>query len=283
MLERVQQHHDSPRQQRFTPFLKWAGGKRWLADEHSILFPTIFSRYIEPFLGSGSIFFALAPAKSILADSNDRLIETYIQIRNEPEIVYQLLRNHQAVHCGEHYYEERGREYLHCPSKRAAQFIYLNRTCWNGLYRVNRKGQFNVPRGTKSSVLLSTDDFRALSSLLTSSELLSQDFSYTMARAKSGDFVYVDPPYSVRHKYNGFTKYNENIFCWKDQTRLRDDVKKAISRGALVAVSNADHDSIRELYSNIGRIRTLTRKSVIAAGSNYRGTIEELLVLSWET
>ena len=141
------------------PFLKWAGGKRWLAERHLDLFPTGFSRYIEPFLGSGSIFFALNPDESILSDSNPRLIETFQEVRDRPELVYQLLCNHQNAHDNEYYYEERNREYLDDPAKRAAQFIYLNRTCWNGLYRVNRKGQFNVPRGTKSAVLLNTDDF----------------------------------------------------------------------------------------------------------------------------
>lgn len=276
------QHANSISRRQCVPFLKWAGGKRWLAERHLDLFPTDFSRYIEPFLGSGSIFFALAPDESILADSNPRLIETYRQVRNKPELVHQLLCNHHVAHSDEYYYEERKREYLRAPAKRAAQLIYLNRTCWNGLYRVNRKGQFNVPRGTKSSVLLDTDDFRVLSAMLANSELCCQDFAVTMAKARAGDFAYVDPPYTVRHKYNGFTKYNEKIFSWSDQVRLRDEVAKAIERGALVAVSNADHYSVRELYRGIGGLRTLTRKSVIAAASRHRGLFDELLVLSWE-
>ena len=103
-----------------------------------------------------------------------------------------------------------------------------------------------------------------------------------MAKAGSGDFVYVDPPYTVRHKYNGFTKYNERIFSWSDQIRLRDEVAKTIDRGALVAVSNADHHSVRELYSDVGGLRALTRKSVIAAASRHRGLFDELLIMSWK-
>ena len=264
------------------PFLKWAGGKRWLVYEHIGLFPKTFSRYIEPFLGSGSVFFGIAPSRSILADTNARLIETFTQVRDNPLYVYELLRHHHSFHSDEYYYQERQNNYSDSACKRAAQFIYLNRTCWNGLYRVNRLGKFNVPRGTKSSVLLDTDDFPALANALSQSELLAQDFSYTMARAGAGDFVYIDPPYTVRHKYNGFVKYNEKIFCWEDQVRLCDEVKGAVERGAMVAISNADHDSVRELYRSVGSFRSVSRKSVIAADAENRGIVDELLILSWE-
>ena len=266
----------------YVPFLKWAGGKRWLVYEHIGLFPKTFSRYIQPFLGSGSVFFGLAPSSSILADTNERLIETFTQIRDNPLYVYELLRHHHDRHSHEYYYQQRQKCYSDSACERAAQFIYLNRTCWNGLYRVNRRGEFNVPRGTKTSVLLDTDDFSALAEALSQSELLAQDFAHTMARAGAGDFVYIDPPYTVRHKYIGFVKYNEKIFCWEDQVRLRDEVKSAVERGAMVAISNADHESVRELYRSVGSFRSVSRKSVIAAGAQNRGIIDELLILSWE-
>ena len=266
--------------QRLVPFLKWAGGKRWLTYRHLDLFPPIYDRYIEPFLGGGSVFFALRPQRSILADSNVRLIETYTQVRDKPTRVSELLLKHHKAHSDDYYYSERERTYLHSSVERAAQFIYLNRTCWNGLYRVNKKGEFNVPRGTKSAVVLSTDDFESISKVLANSDLYAQDFSKTLAHAGSGDFVYIDPPYTVRHKFNGFAKYNEQIFSWDDQVRLRDDVVAAIDRGALVAVSNADHESVAGLYREVGAHMRVSRQSGIAGGASHRGCVDELLILS---
>ena len=216
------------------------------------------------------MFFALKPHKSILADSNVRLIETYAQIRENPTYISKLLRRYQVLHNNEYYYLERKRKYPRSASQRAAQFIYLNRTCWNGLYRVNLKGEFNVPLGTKSSVILNTDNFVAIANALKNSELTAQDFSVTMEKAGAGDLVYVDPPYTVKHKDNGFAKYNEEIFNWDDQVRLRNAVVSAIERGALVAVSNAHHPSLLKLYRDIGTHKLINRKSVIAAGSKYR-------------
>ena len=228
------------------------------------------------------MFFALQPSKAVLADSNVRLIETYTQIRDNPKYVYKLLRQHHLAHSDEHYYLERNRQHPRSASQRAAQFIYLNRTCWNGLYRVNLKGEFNVPRGTKTSVVLNSDNFEAVSDALRDVEFLAQDFSNTMALAGSGDLIYVDPPYTVKHKYNGFAKYNEKIFSWEDQVRLRDDVVAAVERGALVAVSNADHESLTELYHGIGVHYSISRSSVIAGGASNRGNVDELLILSWD-
>ena len=263
------------------PFLKWAGGKRWLVRDYIDLFPKTYQRYIEPFLGGGSVFFALRPSKAILADCNSRLIETYIQLRDKPEYIAKLLRHHQARHSDDYYYSARQRMHPRSASRRAAQFIYLNRTCWNGLYRVNRKGQFNVPRGTKSSVILDSDDFNSVSAALKDTEIVAQDFRKTLKEAGAGDFVYVDPPYTVKHKYNAFLKYNETIFSWDDQVRLRNEIKLAIARGAKVAVSNADHDSLRRLYHDIGAQMSITRSSVIAADREKRGSVDELLILSW--
>lgn len=244
------------------------------------LFPTTYKRYIEPFLGGGSVFFALQPPKAILGDSNAQLIETYKEIRRDPQLIFNLLCDHQKSHSNEYYYMERSRQYTDSSAKRAAQFIYLNRTCWNGLYRVNRKGEFNVPRGTKEAVIFDTDDFDTISDVLSRTTLLAQDFGQTMAVAGAGDFVYADPPYTVQHKYNGFLKYNEKIFSWEDQIRLRDEVLSAIERGAFVAVSNADHESVRELYQDIGIHKKISRKSVIAGQASHRGSVDELLILS---
>ena len=163
-------------EQTLTPFLKWAGGKRWLARRYRELFETDYDRYMEPFLGGASMFFSLQPEKSILADRNERLIEVYVAIKSDPEQVATSLSRYQELHSENFYYSERKRTYPDSAVQRAAQLIYLNRTCWNGLYRVNRKGQFNVPRGTKDSVVLATDDFQAISGALQEAELSAQDF-----------------------------------------------------------------------------------------------------------
>lgn len=264
-----------------TPFLKWAGGKRWLARRCREWFDTDYERYIEPFLGSASMFFALRPRASILADSNSRLIEAYIEVRRDPSAVEASLARYQQLHDNEYYYAERGRQYPDSAAERAAQFIYLNRTCWNGLYRVNGRGEFNVPRGTKESVVLETDDFPAIAASLERATLVAQDFQDTMCLAGRGDLVYVDPPYTVKHNHNAFRKYNEKIFSWEDQVRLKKAVVAAIGRGAKVAVSNADHKSVKELYRGVGRQRSIGRKSVISGRAQHRGEINELLVLSW--
>lgn len=261
------------------PFLKWAGGKRWLADGYGDLFPRTFHRYIEPFLGGGSIYFWLRPKNALLSDSNFDLISTYRAIRDNWRAIEKILARHHANHCSTYYYGERSRRRISAAEK-AAQFIYLNRTCWNGLYRVNLKGDFNVPIGTKSAVLMDADNFCGVARLLKGARLEWRDFEDTIFEAGSGDFLYVDPPYTVNHNYNGFLKYNEKIFSWKDQMRLRDAVVAAINRGASVVVSNADHKSIRELYAGIGKHHKVRRKSVISGSASGRGAVKELLVLS---
>lgn len=167
---------------------------------------------------------------------------------------------------------------MRTPESRAAQFIYLNRTCWNGLYRVNLEGKFNVPIGTKQNVILETDDFEATSRLLVGAELVCGDFEKVISRAGENDFVFVDPPYTVKHNYNGFIKYNESIFSWDDQVRLRDSVKTASNRGAKVLVTNACHESIRDIYEDIGELIVLDRASVIAGKSTARGRYEEMVI-----
>lgn len=263
------------------PFLKWAGGKRWLLSSGAKFTPTKFNRYFEPFLGSGSVFFSMPEMQCVLSDINEELITTYKAIKNDWIRVEKALKKHAREHSDEYYYKVRSSK----PEKnhtRAARFIYLNRTCWNGLYRVNLKGEFNVPRGTKHSVLLDADDFGRVANRLSACEILCQDFEETISRAGRGDFVFVDPPYTVNHNLNGFLKYNEKIFCWQDQIRLRDALVSAMRRGAMITVTNADHSSIHELYRGCGEILTLKRASVISGKVVSRKPTTELLVrMGW--
>lgn len=223
------------------------------------------------------MYFHLKPQSALISDCNPTLIKTYAQVRSNWRKVEQALRRHHRLHSEKYYYEERARTHR-VAHEQAAQFIYLNRTCWNGLYRVNLRGEFNVPIGTKSSVTLETDDFKRISSQLKRATLTHSDFSHTINEAKRGDFLFIDPPYVTRHNFNGFVKYNDNIFSWNDQERLADCVVAAASRGAKILLTNADHASVRNLYRGVGAHHSVSRHSVLAADSNNRGTTTELAV-----
>ncbi len=272
-------------QQTLVPFLKWAGGKRWLAQGYNELFPAEFGRYLEPFLGSGAVFFHLQPTKALLSDKNAQLINLYAQIRDNWKSVQRALHKHQRAHSKSYYYRERARERRSAHGQ-AAQLLYLNRTCWNGLYRVNLEGRFNVPIGTKSAVLLDTDDFARASMLLQSATLKVSDFELVIDTAEESDFLFVDPPYVTRHNFNGFVKYNEILFTWEDQIRLARAIRRAGQRGVQVLLTNAHHPSIRKLYrgiSGLHRFHTLKRASVLAASAQQRGEVSEMaLTLNYE-
>lgn len=262
------------------PFLKWAGGKRWLTQNHAGLLPTKFSRYIEPFLGSGALFFHLQPKLSILSDINIELIETYLAIKNDYRKVEEALRLHHSNHSKDYYYKIRSSS-PQKPHTKAAKFIYLNRTCWNGLYRVNKNGEFNVPIGTKNNVILETDNFESTSSCLQRTIINACDFEETIDQAKRDDFIFIDPPYTIKHNYNGFIKYNQQLFSWDDQIRLRDCIVRAVDRGSKIVLLNANHNSICELYREFENKTVLQRSSVLAASSLHRGKYEELAITHW--
>jgi DNA adenine methylase len=259
------------------PFLKWAGGKRWLTKSLRDVIGPIEGRYIEPFLGGAAVFFSLSPKNALLSDCNKELVDTYKAIQTQHAAVERHLQEHQLLHSKEYYYEIR-RNIPQGLAKKAARFIYLNRTCWNGLYRVNLSGQFNVPIGTKTTVLLDSDDFKKTSEILKSASIVTSDFENSIAAAREGDVVFCDPPYTVRHKNNGFVKYNEDLFVWNDQIRLRDCLRDAKSRGARVFVTNADHSSLRELYSSDFRLIEYERFSPIGGAKAVRGKYSELLI-----
>lgn len=265
-------------QQRKTiPFLKWAGGKRWLASDLAAKIGSPRGRYIEPFLGSGAVFFSLEPQDSLLGDLNSDLVETYKAIQSDWESVRDRLVEYQFTHSKENYYIVRG-DIPDNIIEKAARFIYLNRTCWNGLYRVNLAGKFNVPIGTKASVLLETDDFNRASDCLKGAKIFCGDFELLIDQAEAGDVLFADPPYTVRHKHNGFVKYNESLFSWNDQVRLRDALLRAKNRGAAIYATNADHESIRSLYEKDFSLVGVERYSAISGKSSTRGKYPELII-----
>lgn len=265
------------------PFLRWAGGKRWLIKIDTPIAPSSFNKYLEPFLGSAAVFFSMPQISSfILSDINSDLVNCYEAIRNNFLAVEKHLHVHHVNHSKDYYYQVRDSQPRE-PSKKAARFLYLNRTCFNGLYRVNRQGRFNVPIGTKSNVLLDNDNFSEISARLNQGILLNQDFEVTLSMAGKGDFVFIDPPYTVNHNLNGFIEYNEKIFRWEDQIRLKNSIVSALNRGAMITVTNADHQSIRELYADVCNFQKLERNSVIAGKISHRKITSEILMrIGWD-
>lgn len=261
------------------PFLKWAGGKRWLAPIIIDKIGQIPGRYIEPFLGGGAVFFSLQPKDALLNDSNTDLINTYQALQTDHNLVVKHLASHHKNHSNDYYY--RIRKYApRCIYRRAARFIYLNRTCWNGLYRVNLNGIFNVPIGTKKSVLLPNDNWDKIAESLQSAKISSGDFEYIIDQAGKGDLVFADPPYTVKHNHNGFVKYNESLFSWCDQERLSLALWRAERRGATIIATNANHDSVKALYKENFELLTMERNSVLSGNPKFRGKFQELLIVS---
>lgn len=256
------------------PLIKWPGGKRALLSEIIPKMPSSFGTYYEPFFGGGAVFFALTPEKAVISDANEELINAYIQVRDNPDVLIKelkILRNTEDV-----YYSVRASA-PRSSIKRAARLLYLTRLSFNGIHRVNLAGQFNVPYGKKFHLTsVEPEKLLAISELLQGVDIKSGDFEEITSSATAGDLVYFDPPYTVAHAHNGFVKYNERIFSWSDQQRLAKHARALAKRGCCVVISNADHPSIHELYKGL-KCTIINRPSVIAASSAHRRTITECI------
>ena len=238
--------------------------------------PIDIGSYYEPFLGGGSLFFALRPNRGVLSDLNDRLVETYLSLRDDPLDVITALKqwdNDEAT-----YYRVRSSEFKD-RIYRSAQLIYLNKTCWNGLYRVNRSGKFNVPFGYHQRQVFNVDHLLDISTALQTAQLRQGDFRTVVKDAKQGDFIYFDPPYTTRHSRNGFLQYNRNLFSWEDQERLGHTAVELAERGCHVVITNASYDPILSLYPGF-RYETVLRSSVLAANPEHRHMTTEFLIYS---
>lgn len=263
------------------PFLKWPGGKRWLATRAAEISPVRFGRYYEPFVGSGAMFFALRPRAAVLSDVSEELINCYQQIQEDWSIIWDGLVDYALNHSGALYYNVRATEPRE-RGDRAIRFLYLNRASFNGIYRVNRSGKFNVPKGSKSVLIYPYDNFQEVSEAIAGVDFRCSDFEALIDEAREGDFVFCDPPYSVAHNRNGFIKYNDKLFSWSDQIRLRDALVRAHTRHVFALLSNADFPGIRELYRVKGFGCTpLSRRSVISAKAAARGTYGEVLISNY--
>ncbi len=259
------------------PFLKWPGGKRLLIAELLAHVPAAFGCYYEPFLGGAALFYGLRPTRAVLSDRNADLINCYQQVRDDPE---GLLRRMLRMHNSEtDYYAWRSVR----PRKdvtRAARLLYLVNLSFNGIYRVNFDGAFNVPYGHRSHMKpINPDKLRAASLALQGVALIADDFKEVLGSAQKDDLIYLDPPYTVAHGSNGFVRYNARLFSWKDQERLATAAATLAQKGCYVLVSNAAHQSLKGLYPGF-RTHEIERPSSVAASVGSRKMITELLFTS---
>ncbi len=268
------------------PFLKWAGGKSQLLKQFQALFPSKFNNYLEPFVGAGSVFFylyntgRLKSKKIILIDSNEELINCFLAIKENVERLISILKGPKYVNKKEVYYRIRAEE-PHDRFERAARTIYLNKTCFNGLYRVNSKGKFNVPFGRyKNPLICDSENLRAVSIALKNVKILCADFEKCLEYAGKGDFIYFDPPYQPLSKTSNFTSYTKNAFSEEDQKRLCEVFKRLDKRGCKIMLSNSDTHFIRNLYKKY-RIEVVYAKRAINCKPSGRGAIKELVILNY--
>lgn len=270
-----------------TPFLKWAGGKRWLALHLAPVLRQILDKtcgtYYEPFLGAASMYFGLAPQRSVLSDLNRELIETYVAVRDSWREIEEVMKGWPV--SKENYYKIRTSR-PRKQAKRAARFIWLNRTCYGGLYRVNQQNKFNVPYGggRTPDILYQRNTLHQCSEALKgkpysdrSVHLVVSDFEEMIENAKAGDVVYCDPTYSCVTR-SSFDRYGAIIFDWAAQQRLADAAKRALERGALVLVSNAYAEEIQELFRADYKFRLSKKKTIGNYASSDRKHLEYLFV-----
>jgi DNA adenine methylase len=277
-----------------TPFVKWAGGKTQLLAQYQAHIPQeIRGQYIEPFVGGGALFFWLRKHGAlkgpvVLNDLNKELMNCHVAIRDDVEAVIEALRAHEEhKQSRAHFYRVRKWDRApdfhsqHDEVERAARTIYLNHTCYNGLYRVNSRGEFNVPFGKyKNPRVLDEENLRAVSQALQGVELRNQDFAMVLDWAKPGDFVYFDPPYLPLSETSNFTSYTRESFDFRDQERLAEVFRALAKRGCLVALSNSHTEAVQQLYEGF-RQETVQATRAISSKGDGRGAIPELLILSY--
>ncbi len=266
------------------PFLKWAGGKQRLMPQYEPYLPPLadIGRYYEAFIGSAALFFHWQPPQATLADRNEKLVEVYRAVQQEVAAVIDALRQHRNDEA--YFYAVRGQDESRLsPVERAARLIYLNRTCYNGLYRENSKGKFNVPFGRyKNPNICHEERLYAASASLQGVELMAADFAEVVETAVAGDFIYFDPPYVPRSRTSSFTAYDKEGFDEADHIRLADAVDDLTARGCKVMLSNSATPLVYDLYNRHPyTLITIHARRNINRNGNGRGPIRELLILNY--
>jgi DNA adenine methylase len=275
-------HTDQPVQ----PFLKWAGGKRQLVPELLKYLPDHDGRYYEPFIGGGALLLTLRPQKATISDSNAELINCYRVVRDALDDLIEDLRQHRNEAA--HFYQIRSWDRqadfaLKTPVQKASRIIFLNKTCYNGLFRVNSQGQFNAPFGRyQNPKILDEAVLNAVSDYLNGGEIdiLNADFAETVTTASQGDFVYFDPPYDPVSDTASFTGYDMNGFNQDEQERLKSVVDELTAKGCKVLLSNAYTEFIRDLYKDYNHVR-VTATRAINSNAKKRGKINEILIMNY--
>lgn len=272
------------------PFVKWAGGKRQIIDKLKEYAPDEFNTYFEPFIGGGALLFELSPKKAVINDYNSELMNVYACIKDETKFnkMCNELNHYETKHSEEFYYEIRNKDRDKAKFnrmvdyKRAARTIYLNKACFNGLYRVNSKNEFNVPFNKKTKVnTYDGQNLGIIHSYLNFSDitLLNTDFEESVKDAKKGDFIYFDPPYDS--DTDTFTSYTEDGFGKEEQVRLAKVFKELSDKGCYVMLSNHNTKLVNELYKDFN-IHVIEAKRNINANGKKRGKVEEVIITNFE-
>jgi len=262
------------------PILKWAGGKSSTLSQLLPFFPKSFNKYFEPFLGGGAVFFSLDSLKdSYLNDSNKEIITLYEVVRDDVSSLIKSLDILSLKYSEKFYYELRS-EIPSIKLDRAARTLFLNKTGFNGLYRQNSKGIFNVPYGkrAKCPALYDKDNILSVSERLKNASLFSLDFEKIIDKSNVGDFVYCDPPYEPLSSTSSFNAYQKGGFSQDEQKRLKETCLKASKRGATVLISNSSADFIKSLYSDC-EVHIISARRSINSNGNSRGNVDEVLVV----
>lgn len=269
------------------PFLKWAGGKYRLLKQFIKYFPYRFNRYIEPFLGGGAVFFYLwnkyrETKEYLLFDNNEELINTYKIVKNDIEKLIEILKIHHENHNKEYYYKVRNLDTVKLNrTERAARIIYLNKTCFNGLYRVNKTGKFNVPIGTyKNPEIVNSNILYAANTALENAKINTANYNEILNITKESDFIYFDPPYVPLNKTSSFTGYTSKNFGEKDQAELAELFKKLTDKGCICMLSNSYTEKVLNLYGDY-RIEIVNAGRAINSNGTGRGIIKEALILNY--
>lgn len=250
------------------PFVRWAGGKTWIIPHLPLIIGNVhINHYHEPFLGGGAVFFALEHnKKSYLSDANEHLINAYVQIRDNPYAVIDCLAKFQNTE--EEYYRIRDDFLPRSLEESAAQFIYLNQTSYNGLFRVNRKGKYNVPYGFRKKWNYDIGRILEASKKLQNTHILVGDFEINKYKIKENDLVFLDPPYTVSHNNNGFIEYNKKLFSLEDQERLGRFIDYIKRKNAYYILTNAAHEEIQKIFTKDGDRRLELRRNSLIGGRN---------------
>ena len=260
------------------PFLRWAGGKTWLVKDIQRHLPSGgFNNYVEPFIGGGAIFFHIAPDNAVLSDLNSELIDTYQVLKEDVDGIINELEKYENTK--EFYYHLRSKNFRK-DVKKAARFIYLNQTSFNGIYRVNLKGEYNVPFGFRKKNFLQPENLIQASDLLQNADVKTRDFSDSIDDVKQGDLVFLDPPYTVTHNYNGFIKYNAKLFDLEAQYRLSEFLDNIHEKGAYYILTNAAHQKVHDIFYKPGlnQVKRTSRASLVGGINAKRDKYDEFII-----